>query len=158
MGLTAAERKELFKQTLTGNEDNSLITSNAQEKELKEEEKVEVVSVAKAKVLAKKEKPKSPIKATTKKVKDPRISELEVFFQVSKKIREQVDEEFGSDENQLTYTTGLYPRYISILKRMSKSVGISQGAIISAALCHMLDAFPEEERSAIIKDQVNEIW
>ncbi|MFY0607581.1 MAG: hypothetical protein JXR10_12765 [Cyclobacteriaceae bacterium] len=157
MGLTAAERKALFKQTLSGDDskkDNSLISSGAIE---------EKPAIAKPKpVAAKKPKAKEqPTKAPKKEVKESknsRIGELESFFAVSKQIREQVDEEFGSDENQLTFTTGLYPRYISILKRMSKSVGISQGAIVSAALCHMLAAFPEEERSAIIKDQVNEIW
>nr|WP_169605337.1 hypothetical protein [Microscilla sp. PRE1] len=152
MGLTAAERKKLFKETLTGeggDNDNSLISSSVQSGDKsKPSERV------------KDDKPKNPSQKgrTTKSKSTERIKDLEEFFLISKKIREVVDQEFGSDEKQMTYTTGMYPRYVSLLKRMSKSLGLSQGAILSAALCNMLSSFPEEEKHAIIKDEVNEIW
>lgn len=156
MGLTAEERKKLFRQTLAGDSDEndeSLISSGVQKSTSDTTPKPEPV----AKKVVTKKKATVAKKAPKGKSTD-RLHDLEQFFLVSKKIREVVDEEFGSDEKQITYTTGMYPRYVSLLKRMSKSVGISQGAILSAALCNMLASFPEDEQQAIIKDEVNEIW
>ncbi len=163
MGLTAAERKKLFRETLTGegnnDTDDSLISSSAKPETTQQEsvDKVEPETPVKKKP-TKPRKTSAPKPKAAKSKASDRIRDLEQFFKISKEVREIVDEEFGSDEKQITYTTGMYPRYVSLLKRMSKSVGISQGAILSAALCNMLSSFPDEEKDAIIKDEVNEIW